>query len=154
MVWDEESGFIYRVLKKIIQLHKNSQVVESLRGVWSSILKMDTVGDDVDFFASGAGSMNVVQLVEEVKDRAGVAMDNQDVFLNTTFGAFSNAVVKLMRWAPMRLFRLQRVFTIFLYFTNALLKIGSSYRFQNTKILNELKLNTKLALLLLSIAPF
>ena len=78
-------------------MHKKSQVVESLRGVWSSILKMDTVGDDVDFFASGAGSMNVVQLVEEVKDRAGVAMDNQDVFLNTTFAAFSNAVVKLMR---------------------------------------------------------
>ena len=53
--------------------------------------------DDVDFFGAGAGSMNVVQLVEEVKERAGVAMANEDVFLNTTFGAFINAVVKIMR---------------------------------------------------------
>ena len=43
---------------------------ESLREVWSSILKCP-VDDSTDFFGCGAGSMHVVQLVEEVKERAG-----------------------------------------------------------------------------------
>ena len=44
---------------------------EELRAVWNSILKIDT-SDDTDFFGAGAGSMNVVQLVEEVKEKAGM----------------------------------------------------------------------------------
>ena len=37
--------------------------------------------------------MNVVQLVEEVKDKVEVDIANEDVFLNTTFGAFVECVV-------------------------------------------------------------
>lgn len=44
---------------------------DDLRAVWNSILKIDTA-DDTDFFGAGAGSMNVVQLVEEVKEKAGM----------------------------------------------------------------------------------
>ena len=69
---------------------------EELRAVWNSILKTDTA-DDTDFFGAGAGSMNVVQLVEEVKEKAGVTMENEDVFLNTTFGDFMTAVILLTR---------------------------------------------------------
>ena len=41
--------------------------------------------------------MNVVQLVEEVKDKAGVAITNEDIFLNTTFGDFIRAVITSRR---------------------------------------------------------
>ena len=47
------------------------KVKEELRAVWNSILKIETA-DDTDFFGAGAGSMNVVQLVEEVKEKAGM----------------------------------------------------------------------------------
>ena len=64
--------------------------------MWASILKTD-VTDETDFFVCGAGSMHVVQLVEEVKERAEVAMANEDVFMNTTFGDFINAVFTVSR---------------------------------------------------------
>ncbi len=69
-------------------------VVESLRSIWSEILKSDIIDNDTDFFAAGAGSMHVVQLVEEVKERAAPAnLSNEDVFLNTRFGDFVQAVI-------------------------------------------------------------
>merc|ERR1719228_3122923 len=40
--------------------------VEKVRSVWAGILK-SSVEDDTDFFAAGAGSMDVVRLIEEVK---------------------------------------------------------------------------------------
>ena len=39
--------------------------VEKIRNVWSGILK-SAVEDDTDFFGAGAGSMDVVRLIEEV----------------------------------------------------------------------------------------
>ena len=40
--------------------------VDKVRNVWSGILKSG-VEDDTDFFAAGAGSMDVVRLIEEVR---------------------------------------------------------------------------------------
>ena len=37
-----------------------------VRGIWSGILK-SSVENETDFFAAGAGSMDVVRLIEEVK---------------------------------------------------------------------------------------
>ena len=45
---------------------EESAILEKIRGVWASILKTD-VSTDTDFFGAGAGSMDVVRLVEEVK---------------------------------------------------------------------------------------
>ena len=42
-------------------------MVERVRKVWASILKI-SVEDDTDFFGAGAGSMDVVRLIEEVSD--------------------------------------------------------------------------------------
>ena len=72
------------------------KIKESLREVWNGILKQD-IDDSTDFFEAGAGSMHVVQLVEEVKERAGVTMAQEDVFLNTTFSSFIRAVIELTR---------------------------------------------------------
>ena len=52
-------------------------MVLQMRQVWNEILKIE-IADDTDFFATGAGSMDVVRLVEEVKDKTGVlaSVDN------------------------------------------------------------------------------
>lgn len=46
-------------------------MVEDILEVWKAILKVEDITDDTDFFSMGAGSMDVVRLVEEVKDKAG-----------------------------------------------------------------------------------
>ena len=50
---------------------EETKMVEEVKEVWKAILKVDDVTDDTDFFSMGAGSMDVVRLVEEVKDKAG-----------------------------------------------------------------------------------
>ena len=72
---------------------EEAKVIEEIRDVWKAILKVDDVADDTDFFSLGAGSMDVVRLVEEVKDKAEVTLTNEDVFMATTFGEFKNTVV-------------------------------------------------------------
>ena len=69
---------------------------EIIRQVWKSILSMD-VSDDTDFFGAGAGSMDVVRLVEELKDKVGVSLQNEDVFMATKFSDFIQCVVSKLR---------------------------------------------------------
>jgi len=69
---------------------------EKVRGVWSAILKTDIDGD-TDFFAAGAGSMDVVRLVEEVKEATNVGMTNEDVFMATKFDDFVKSLVIISR---------------------------------------------------------
>ncbi|KAK3932617.1 Cytosolic 10-formyltetrahydrofolate dehydrogenase [Frankliniella fusca] len=71
---------------------QEEEMVPVLRDIWAGILRLD-VEDDTDFFGSGAGSMDVVRLVEEVRERFNLEMQNEDVFLATTFVEFSEAVV-------------------------------------------------------------
>lgn len=68
------------------------KMTESIKKVWEAILSVD-IDDSTDFFVSGAGSMDVVRLVEEVKDLLKVEIANEDVFLNPDFGEFCKAVV-------------------------------------------------------------
>ena len=75
---------------------EDKAMAENLRQVWREILKID-IQEDTDFFATGAGSMDVVRLVEEVKDKAGITITNEDVFMATAFGDFIQTVVKASR---------------------------------------------------------
>lgn len=68
------------------------KLVDSIKEVWEAILSSE-VEEDTDFFAMGAGSMDVVRLVEEVKDLAKVDLENEDVFMNPTLEEFCLAVV-------------------------------------------------------------
>lgn len=67
-------------------------VIESVRAVWESILNCD-VEDDTDLFASGAGSMDVVRLVEEVKDLCKIELENEDVFMAPVFDEFCQVII-------------------------------------------------------------
>ncbi|XP_020296735.1 cytosolic 10-formyltetrahydrofolate dehydrogenase isoform X2 [Pseudomyrmex gracilis] len=75
---------------------EEEKIVEGLRQIWSDILKLD-VDYETDFFASGAGSMDVVRLVEEVKDNFGVSLQNIDVFMAPVFIEFITTVVLATR---------------------------------------------------------
>jgi len=71
-------------------------MVERVRGVWAGILK-SAVEDDTDFFGAGAGSMDVVRLIEEVKEEANVTLTNEEVFMATQFKDFAKTLVIFSR---------------------------------------------------------
>lgn len=72
------------------------KMVDTVRDIWNSILNTE-IDDETDFFACGGGSMDVVRLVEEVKDNLGVSLQNIDVFMNPEFVRFVTAVVLAAR---------------------------------------------------------
>lgn len=79
--------------KVSIELTAEEKVfVEGARDIWKAILRID-IEDDTDFFTSGAGSMDVVRLVEEIKDLANIELQNEDIYMNTTFEEFFNMAV-------------------------------------------------------------
>lgn len=67
-------------------------MVEVVKGIWRSILNQE-VNDSSDFFKLGAGSMDVVRLVEELKEKCQLELINDDVYLNTRLDAFVNVAV-------------------------------------------------------------
>ncbi|XP_075149402.1 cytosolic 10-formyltetrahydrofolate dehydrogenase [Haematobia irritans] len=69
---------------------------EILRNVWLSILKCP-IEAETDFFAAGAGSMDVVRLVEECKDAFDVPLENEHVFMAPVFDEFFCELVKALR---------------------------------------------------------
>ncbi|XP_062312341.1 cytosolic 10-formyltetrahydrofolate dehydrogenase [Osmerus eperlanus] len=70
-----------------------------MRDVWKSILtNVAQIEDSTDFFKSGAASMDVVRLVEEVKLRASSCLlQNEDVYMATTFQDFVQMCVRKLR---------------------------------------------------------
>lgn len=67
-----------------------------VQNIWKGILNTD-VDDSTDFFKAGAGSMDVVRLVEEVKDKVKIELKNQDVFMATTFEDFFARLIEVSR---------------------------------------------------------
>jgi len=71
-------------------------MVDRVRKVWAGILNI-SIEDDTDFFGAGAGSMDVVRLIEEVKEAAGVTLSNEEVFMATQFKDFIKTIVVVSR---------------------------------------------------------
>ncbi|XP_061772687.1 mitochondrial 10-formyltetrahydrofolate dehydrogenase-like [Nerophis ophidion] len=73
-------------------------IVEEIKNIWKGILSnVSVIEDNTDFFKSGAASMDVVRLVEEVKQRSGVLLQNEDVYMATTFQDFVQMLVRKLR---------------------------------------------------------
>ncbi|XP_078042072.1 cytosolic 10-formyltetrahydrofolate dehydrogenase [Augochlora pura] len=70
--------------------------VEVLKKIWKGILNLD-IDNDTDFFACGAGSMDVVRMVEEVKDNLGITLQNIDVFMAPVFSQFAATAILAAR---------------------------------------------------------
>lgn len=75
---------------------EEANFVNSIKSIWESILKTE-LDWDADFFAFGAGSMDVVRLVEEVKDLTKAELANEDVFLAPVLDEFCTTVILKLR---------------------------------------------------------
>ncbi|XP_069620316.1 mitochondrial 10-formyltetrahydrofolate dehydrogenase [Ranitomeya imitator] len=84
----------------ILELTEEEKVMEShIRDIWKGILSnVAIIEDTTDFFKSGAASMDVVRLVEEIKQKcAGLELQNEDVYMATTFQDFIQMAVRKFR---------------------------------------------------------
>ncbi|CAK1541584.1 unnamed protein product [Leptosia nina] len=75
---------------------EEKQFVENAKNIWKAILRIE-IDDNTDFFESGAGSMDVVRLVEEIKDVITVELQNEDIYMNTTFEDFYKMTILKFR---------------------------------------------------------
>ncbi|XP_032445139.1 mitochondrial 10-formyltetrahydrofolate dehydrogenase [Xiphophorus hellerii] len=83
-----------------VELTDNEKkMAEEIKNIWKGILSnVGTIEETTDFFKSGAASMDVVRLVEEVKQKcAGVQLQNEDVYMATTFHDFIQMFVRKLR---------------------------------------------------------
>uniref|UniRef100_A0A8C2PV74 10-formyltetrahydrofolate dehydrogenase n=1 Tax=Cyprinus carpio TaxID=7962 RepID=A0A8C2PV74_CYPCA len=98
--------------KSVLQIHNKEnedasldltddekEMAEKIRAIWKGILSnVPVIDDTTDFFKSGAASMDVVRLVEEVKQKCGgVQLQNEDVYMATTFQSFIQMFVRRLR---------------------------------------------------------
>nr|KAF6421646.1 aldehyde dehydrogenase 1 family member L1 [Rousettus aegyptiacus] len=72
---------------------------EAVRKAWKRILpNVLEVEDSTDFFKSGAASVDVVRLVEEMKELCdGLELENEDIYMATTFMDFIQLLVRKLR---------------------------------------------------------
>ncbi|EDL21388.1 aldehyde dehydrogenase 1 family, member L2, isoform CRA_a, partial [Mus musculus] len=75
------------------------KVAETIKVIWARILSnTPVIEDSTDFFKSGASSMDVVRLVEEIRQSCGgLQLQNEDVYMATKFGDFIQKVVRRLR---------------------------------------------------------
>ncbi|XP_036978139.1 mitochondrial 10-formyltetrahydrofolate dehydrogenase [Acanthopagrus latus] len=75
------------------------KMAEEIKNIWKGILSnVPAIEETTDFFKSGAASMDVVRLVEEVKQKcAGVQLQTEDVYMATTFQDFIQMFVRKLR---------------------------------------------------------
>uniref|UniRef100_A0A8C7Y5T2 10-formyltetrahydrofolate dehydrogenase n=1 Tax=Oryzias sinensis TaxID=183150 RepID=A0A8C7Y5T2_9TELE len=83
----------------VVLTEEEKAFAEQMRAVWQSILtNVGQIEDSTDFFKSGAASMDVVRLVEEVKLCASSCqLQNEDIYMNTTFQDFIQMCVRKLR---------------------------------------------------------
>ncbi|XP_027729978.1 mitochondrial 10-formyltetrahydrofolate dehydrogenase [Vombatus ursinus] len=78
---------------------EEKKVAQEIKAIWAGILSnVSTVEDSTDFFKSGASSMDVVRLVEQIRQKCGgLQLQNEDVYMATKFGDFIQKVVRKLR---------------------------------------------------------
>ena len=83
-------------VEELVLTPDEAAMVDRIKKVWAGILKIE-IEDDTDFFGAGAGSMDVVRLIEEVKEEAGLNLTNEEVFMATQFKDFAKILVVISR---------------------------------------------------------
>ncbi|XP_077655165.1 mitochondrial 10-formyltetrahydrofolate dehydrogenase [Urocitellus parryii] len=75
------------------------KVAETIKVIWAGILSnIPVIENSTDFFKSGARSMDVVRLVEEIRQKCGgLQLQNEDVYMATRFEDFIQKVVRKLR---------------------------------------------------------
>jgi phthiocerol/phenolphthiocerol synthesis type-I polyketide synthase E len=62
----------------------SDDLVDWLRGLWTSTLGITDIGPDTDFFEVGGNSLAAVQLIGQIRDDRGVELDVGEIFELTT----------------------------------------------------------------------
>jgi formyltetrahydrofolate dehydrogenase len=77
------------------------QMVDALKDIWARMLGVadaSSISDKSDFFKMGAGSMEVVRLVEEIRARCGgIRLQAEDVYMSPTFEEIVRLIVMKSR---------------------------------------------------------
>lgn len=80
-----------------IELTEAEKSIEShLKNIWQSILKFE-IESQTNFLMGGAGSMDVVRLIEEVKDAFEIHLENSIIFMSPVFSEFLTEVILAKR---------------------------------------------------------
>ena len=82
--------------EELVLTPDESAMVGRVKKIWTGILKIE-IEDDTDFFGAGAGSMDVVRLIEEVREETGLTLTNEEVFMATQFKDFAKILVLISR---------------------------------------------------------
>ncbi|XP_060101565.1 mitochondrial 10-formyltetrahydrofolate dehydrogenase [Heteronotia binoei] len=78
---------------------EEKKMAEEIKSIWKGILSnVPAIEDSIDFFKSGASSMDVVRMIEEIKQKCGgLELQNEDVYMAPKFGDFIQMVVRKHR---------------------------------------------------------
>ncbi|KAJ6658879.1 hypothetical protein lerEdw1_019515 [Lerista edwardsae] len=78
---------------------EEKKMAEDVKSIWKGILSnVAVIEDSTDFFKSGASSMEVVRMIEEIKQKCGgLELQNEDVYMAPKFGDFIQVVVRKHR---------------------------------------------------------
>nr|XP_056703525.1 mitochondrial 10-formyltetrahydrofolate dehydrogenase [Euleptes europaea] len=78
---------------------EEKKMAEHIKSIWKGILSnVAAIEDSTDFFKSGASSMDVVRMIEEIKQNCGgLELQNEDVYMAPKFGDFIQMVVRKHR---------------------------------------------------------
>uniref|UniRef100_A0A8B9PXQ5 formyltetrahydrofolate dehydrogenase n=1 Tax=Apteryx owenii TaxID=8824 RepID=A0A8B9PXQ5_APTOW len=78
---------------------EEKKMAEDIRAIWKGILSnVAVIEDSTDFFRSGASSMHVVRMLEEIKQKySGLQLQNEDVYMATKFADFIQMAVRKLR---------------------------------------------------------
>ncbi|XP_062522536.1 cytosolic 10-formyltetrahydrofolate dehydrogenase-like [Corticium candelabrum] len=81
----------------VILTQEEKAIEATIKAIWCSILNTDSVDDDTDFFKSGGQSMDVVRLVEELKDKCHIRLDPEAVRMASRLEDFVKSTVLAAR---------------------------------------------------------
>lgn len=70
--------------------------VEAVRAIWVSILSVDAIAPDDDFFELGGTSMAGNHMLAQVRKRTGLRVRVRDLLENPTLAGFTDRVGALM----------------------------------------------------------
>ncbi|MFI9804244.1 amino acid adenylation domain-containing protein [Streptomyces sp. NPDC052301] len=73
------------------------EVHEQMRKIWATVLKLDEVSLDDDFFDLGGQSLLATRLIARISDTFGVQLPLSELFERSTVGELADAVVELKR---------------------------------------------------------
>ncbi|POI31406.1 hypothetical protein CIB84_004843, partial [Bambusicola thoracicus] len=78
---------------------EEKKMAEDIKAIWKGILSsVPVIEDSTDFFKSGASSMHVVRMLEEIKQKySGLQLQNEDVYMATKFADFIQMAVRKLR---------------------------------------------------------